>query len=61
VPEPKTAKNRCHIDLQVGPDHVDAERDRLVGLGAVMLWTTSDRGPVTHTLQDPEGNEFCVS
>ena len=61
VPEPKTAKNRCHLDLQVGPDHVDAERDRLVGLGAVMLWTTSDRGPVTHTLQDPEGNEFCVS
>jgi hypothetical protein len=21
----------------------------------------SHRGPVTHTLQDPEGNEFCLS
>jgi hypothetical protein len=61
VPEPKMAKNRCHVDLQVGPERVDAERDRLVGLGAVLLWTTSDRGPITHTLQDPQGNEFCVS
>lgn len=60
VPEPKTAKNRCHVDLRAGPGAAERERDRLVGLGATLLWTTRDRGPVTHTLQDPEGNEFCV-
>ncbi|MEV1293388.1 VOC family protein [Pseudonocardia sp. NPDC049635] len=61
VPEPKTAKNRMHLDLQVGPDAAAEEVARLVALGAEVLWTTSDRGPVTTTLRDPEGNEFCVS
>ncbi len=61
VPEPKTAKNRVHLDLQVGPEHADAEAQRLVALGASVAWTTSDRGPVTITLRDPEGNELCVS
>lgn len=61
VPEPKTAKNRCHLDLHVGADTAQAEADRLVGLGATQAWITSDRGPVTHTLRDPQGNEFCVS
>lgn len=60
VPEPKTAKNRCHIDLLVGAERAESERDRLVGLGAALLWTTSDRGAVTYTLQDPQGNEFDV-
>lgn len=61
VPEAKVAKNRCHLDLQVAGEDVDAERDRLLSLGAVLLWTTRDRGPLTHTMQDPQGNEFCVS
>ena len=61
VPERKTAKNRVHLDLQVGAEAAPAEVERLVGLGAEVLWTTSDRGPVTVTLRDPEGNEFCVS
>ena len=61
VPEPKTAKNRVHLDLQVGEQQREAEVERLVALGASVLWTTSDRGPVTNTLRDQEGNEFCVS
>ncbi|NAZ76994.1 hypothetical protein GTQ99_16420 [Kineococcus sp. T13] len=61
VPEPKTAKNRVHLDLQVGAEQREAEVERLVALGAAVLWTTTDRGPVTTTLRDPEGNEFCVS
>ena len=61
VPEPKTAKNRVHLDLQVGPADAAAEVERLIGLGATVAWTTSDRGPVTTTLYDPEGNELCVS
>lgn len=31
VPEPKTAKNRLHLDLHAGPDHRDAEVARLRG------------------------------
>lgn len=61
VPEGKTAKNRVHIDLQVGAEAASAEADRLTALGARLRWTSSDRGPLTITLEDPEGNEFCVS
>lgn len=61
VPEPKSAKNRVHLDLQVGADAAPAEIERLVGLGASVAWTVSDRGPVNTTLLDPEGNELCVS
>ncbi|WP_075301304.1 MULTISPECIES: VOC family protein [unclassified Pseudonocardia] len=61
VPEPKTAKNRIHLDLQVGPEAAPAEIERLVALGAEVAWVTSDRGPVNTTLRDPEGNEFCLS
>lgn len=61
VAEPKTAKNRVHLDLQVGPQDAATEVERLVALGASVLWTTADRGPVTTTLRDPEGNELCVS
>ncbi|MEJ8277911.1 VOC family protein [Pseudonocardia spirodelae] len=61
VGEPKSAKNRVHLDLQVGAADAPGEVERLVALGARVLWTTTDRGPVTTTLADPEGNEFCVS
>lgn len=60
VPEPKTAKNRVHIDVRVPEERREAESQRLIGKGATLLWITSDRGPVTYTLQDPEGNEFCL-
>jgi|SRR5699024_513207 len=60
VPEPKVTKNRVHLDLQVGAEHRPTEVDRLIGLGATIGWESSDRGPVTTTLRDPEGNELCV-
>lgn len=60
VPEPKSNKNRVHLDLQVGPEAAPAEVDRLVAMGAEVAWT-SDRGQLTTTLRDPEGNELCVS
>ena len=61
VPEDKTVKNRMHLDLHVGADHVDDEVRRLEGLGATYAWTSDDRGPRCITLRDPEGNELCVS
>ncbi|MGW7261935.1 VOC family protein [Streptomyces sp. NPDC054842] len=65
VPEPKTAKNRLHIDVRVpghgGPEarwaRITAESERLVGAGATVLEVFDGHHVV---LADPEGNEFCV-
>jgi hypothetical protein len=60
VPEPKTVKDRIHLDLHVGPDQRVAEVARIVALGATKLWD-GEQGPYRWvTLADPEGNEFCV-
>ncbi|HTG46775.1 MAG TPA: VOC family protein [Actinomycetota bacterium] len=64
VPEPKTVKNRMHLDL-IPDTTMEAEVERLEGAGAHALRTLSDpddyEDPWTWTvLQDPEGNEFCV-
>lgn len=56
----KIAKNRVHLDVHVDPDQKEAEVERLVGLGAKLVETHSDRGPLTYVMQDPEGNEFCL-
>jgi hypothetical protein len=57
VTEPKSTKNRLHIDID--PDDRDAEVQRLIGLGARPVDVGQD--DVTWVvLADPEGNEFCV-
>ncbi|SCG61955.1 VOC family protein [Micromonospora inositola] len=72
VPEPKSMKNRLHIDLKVGggravplPERrsrVDAEATRLVDLGARVLggMDAPENDHYSVQLADPEGNEFCV-
>jgi catechol 2,3-dioxygenase-like lactoylglutathione lyase family enzyme len=58
VPEPKTAKNRMHLDWDV--EDMAAEADRLVALGATR-GEAHRRGRVAWIcMQDPEGNEFCL-
>src|SRR4029077_9799697 len=57
VAEPKTTKNRLHLDFR--PEDRDAEVERLLALGA----TRADVGQGEQSwvvLADPEGNEFCV-
>jgi len=41
---------------------VDAAREaaRLTRLGAELIATHEDRGPLTYVMRDPEGNEFCL-
>ncbi|MCH5672148.1 VOC family protein [Streptomyces gilvus] len=58
VPEPKTIKNRLHLDFR--PDDRDAEVTRLLALGArhADVGQAGDESWVV--LVDPEGNEFCV-
>lgn len=61
VDEPKSAKNRMHLDLLV--DDVEKEVSRLEALGASRLTTTAreEFGQTWFVLVDPEGNEFCVA
>jgi catechol 2,3-dioxygenase-like lactoylglutathione lyase family enzyme len=60
VPEGKTAKNRVHLDIHVEPGHKAREAARLTRLGAELIATHEDRGPLTYVMRDPEGNEFCL-
>jgi len=68
VPEGKTAKNRVHLDVNVGGDLKDDERtarvkeeaDRIEALGATRQREVAERGEFWIVMQDPEGNEFCL-
>jgi predicted enzyme related to lactoylglutathione lyase len=56
VPEPKTIKNRLHLDLRT--DRFEAESERLAGLGATALHSFERPTIRWTTFTDPEGNEF---
>jgi environmental stress-induced protein Ves len=67
VPEPKTVKNRLHLDLDIalGTDSlalrtsdIEAEVSRLTALGAVVIGRATDQDHFHVTMADPEGNEF---
>ncbi len=53
VPEPKTVKNRIHLDVSTD------DPDALVGAGARVLRARDDQVDWT-VLADPDGNEFCA-
>jgi hypothetical protein len=72
VPEPKTAKNRMHIDIRVAgePPWDMAEREQLIrakvselsAAGATAVREESYGAELGHVvMRDPEGNEFCVA
>ena len=56
VPEPKTVKNRLHLDLI--SDTFDAETERLLSLGARRLRDLQADKARWTTFADIEGNEF---
>jgi hypothetical protein len=61
VPEPKTVKNRQHLDVRVGSENVEAELARLTANGATFLHR-GQQGPHSWvTIADPEGNELCLT
>ncbi|HYT17235.1 MAG TPA: VOC family protein [Thermoplasmata archaeon] len=67
---PKPKKNRVHLDINISggrtvPDEervkrVNAEVERILGLGATKQHVWDDPGEYTIVMQDPECNEFCV-
>ncbi|SFL42240.1 VOC family protein [Streptomyces pini] len=61
VPEPKTVKNRLHIDVHSGPGRREETVARLEGLGAAVIRQVREPGGEWTVMADPEGNEFCVS
>ncbi|GII05107.1 VOC family protein [Planobispora takensis] len=71
VPEGKTAKNRVHLDVRAAPGlqgeermaALEAECDRLVGLGAKRVRRHEPEPPMSAgfiVMTDPEDNEFCL-
>ncbi|WGW13818.1 VOC family protein [Saxibacter everestensis] len=61
VSEPKTVKNRMHLDLRVGPENHARIRAALEARGATFVHDGA-QGPYSWvTMQDPQGNEFCLT
>ena len=70
VPEGKLVKNRVHLDVRVGTGLVgdervavlEAECERLVALGGTRLYIqlADEENESCLTMQDVEGNEFCL-
>jgi hypothetical protein len=58
VPEPKSGKNRLHLDLR--PEDQPAEVARLEQLGATRVDVGQGDNRAWIVMADPEGNEFCV-
>jgi predicted enzyme related to lactoylglutathione lyase len=60
VEEPKSGKNRMHVDIET--QDVEAAAARLTSLGATRLSNEplEELGARWITLADPEGNEFDV-
>jgi hypothetical protein len=56
VPEPKSVKNRLHLDLWT--DEFEAESKRLTDLGATSVADFELPAIRWTTFADPEGNEF---
>jgi predicted enzyme related to lactoylglutathione lyase len=59
VPEPKKGKNRVHLDISVADCPTEVER--LKSLRATMFQDMEEGGYHWTIMQDPEGNEFCVT
>ncbi len=56
VPEPKTVKDRIHLDFRV--EDVNEAIARITALGGSQISEPRVGGGVT--MADPEGNEFCI-
>ncbi|MDQ6674829.1 MAG: VOC family protein [Chloroflexota bacterium] len=60
VPEPKTVKNRLHIDVRPTDSDQQTELERLVSLGAQPVDVGQAPEVSWIVLADPEENEFCL-
>lgn len=63
VPEPKTVKNRIHLDLRPNEGDPDKEEllQRVLDRGAKELWRANEGPHGWIVIADPEGNEVCLN
>lgn len=61
VPEPKTVKNRVHLDLRGAEPPSAAELGRILALGATQIGAASQGPHHWVVLTDPEDNELCLA
>ncbi|TDD12704.1 VOC family protein [Nonomuraea deserti] len=61
VAEPKTVKNRLHLDVRVGADNIEPVVERLTAKGAKVLHRGRQGPNWWITIADPEGNELCIT
>ena len=59
VPEPKSGKNRVHIDISSSDIAADTARLLALGAAASGALVVDEQGSF-QVLLDPEGNEFCL-
>jgi len=59
VPEPKSGKNRIHLDVNPSGCDQDEELERLLALGARRV-DVGQKDVAWVVIADPEGNEFCL-
>ena len=59
VPEKKTAKTRLHLDIAV--ENLDTAVARAVAIGAKKVQTFVEGGTGHVVMEDPDGNEFCLT
>jgi len=60
VPEPKSVKNRMHMDIETADIEREAARLETLGARRVSPGTMKEHGSTWILMTDPEGNEFCV-
>lgn len=70
VPEPKTVKNRVHVDVDAAPGTLRGSAERRAGArrraaeltarGARLLREVDEPAGWCLVMADPEGNEFCL-
>jgi catechol 2,3-dioxygenase-like lactoylglutathione lyase family enzyme len=61
VDEPKTVKNRMHLDLLVHDVVSEVRRLELLGASRLTSDPREEFGQTWFVLADPDGNEFCVA
>jgi Glyoxalase-like domain len=61
IPEPKTVKNRLHVDIHTDRGEREATVARLQEHGATLVRHVKEPGGEWSVMTDPEGNEFCVA
>ena len=64
MPEPKTVKNRIHLDINAQMRSTVGRwrsSERLMALGGTVLRNMDERGESWIVMQDPEGNDFRSS